>query len=90
MDLDTCLNTYSNRYRATTGTVVVVLNQPNTNIETKQGDKILGIAYVSYSFTDLAVICPTPFMNNTPGGNFVTNAEAAPTLPLFFGIFGEK
>ena len=89
VDLDTCLNSYSDRYRASTGTVVMVVRQPNVT-KTEQDHKILGIAYVSYNFTDLAVMCPNNFMENVRGGANVIDAEKAPSLPLTFGTFRDK
>ena len=88
MDFPTCLNSYKNRYRATTGTLIMVVGQDDNDILPE--NDVLGIAYVSYNFTDLAVMCPGYYMNRTSGGINVTNAENAPTLPLTFGTFGFK
>ena len=67
----------------------MVVSGTNVN-ETEQDDGILGITYVSYNFTDLAVICPHSFMESVVGGANVRDAEDAPALPLIFGTFRDK
>ncbi|KAH8594546.1 hypothetical protein B0O99DRAFT_180325 [Bisporella sp. PMI_857] len=83
--LNECLDTFSTRYRSYAGTVVLVVSGAGSNTTSNM---ILGLSYLTNRVESLGVVCPTYFIDQTPGGTEIVARENPPALPLIFETLG--
>lgn len=72
------------RYRPNAGTVVQVVNYTNNH------NGVLGVGYISYNSTGLAIMCPTSCLDEIDTKREYINRINPPTLPVMYGMFDHE